>query len=230
MLPRVAAAAATACTVVLLLAVAAAAAAATSPAGVYGAAIVAAEAQRSVHYVSTSNLAGNRETIVGDAAVDRGIQRITFTHAGTTGHVTVIVAKAAAYVRGDAFTLRNFMALTSAQVSRYAGRWFAVRSPTLEYAVVAEAVQMRSFVNELTMPGPFTAVPATSIGGRRVTGVRGKLTQSGKTALLTLYVAGGSPLPVAQVIQGSTGKVTTTMTRWNERVSVVAPRGALAFH
>jgi hypothetical protein len=224
MLPRLA----TASAVALSLAVAATAAAATSPAGVYGAAIVAAEAQKSVHYVSTSNLGGNRETIVGDAAVDRGIQRITFTHAGTTGHVTVIVAKAAAYVRGDAFTLRNFMALTSAQVSRYAGRWFSVRSPSLEYAVVA--VQMRSFVNELTMPGPFTAVPATTVGGRRVTGVRGKLTQSGKTALLTLYVAGGSPLPVAQVIQGSNGKVTTTMTHWNERVSVVAPRGVLAFH
>ena len=225
MLPRLAAFVA-----VLVLAPAAAAAAATSPAGVYGAAIVAAEAQKSVHYVSTSNLAGNRETIVGDAAVDRGVQRITFTHAGTTGHVTVIVAKTVAYVRGDAFTLRNYMALTSAQVSRYAGRWFSLRSPNLAYAVVAEAVRMRSFVNELTMPGPFTAVPTTIVGGHRVTGVRSKVTHAGKTALLTLYVASGSPLPVAQVIEGSNGKVTTMMTHWNERVSIVAPRSALAFH
>jgi hypothetical protein len=224
MLPRLAAAFAVA------LSLAATAAAATSPAGVYGAAIVAAEAQKSVHYVSTSNLGGNRETIVGDAATGRGIQRITFTHAGTTGHVTVIVAKTVAYVHGDAFTLRNYMALTSAQVSRYAGRWFSLRPPGVAYAVVAEAVQMRSFVNELTMPGPFTAVPATTVAGRRVTGVRSKLTQSGKTAVLTLYVAGGSPLPTAQVIEGSNGKVMTTMTRWNERVSIVPPRGALAFH
>jgi hypothetical protein len=224
MLPRLAAVS------ILVLALAATAAAATSPVDVYRAAIIAAGAQKSVHYVSTSNLGGSHETIVGDAAGDRGIQRISFSRAGTTGHVTVIVAKTTAYVRGDAFTLRSYMGLTGAQVSRYAGRWFALKPPSGAYVVVSEAVRMGSFVGELTMPGPYTAVSATRFAGRSVTGVRSKVTRSGKTATLTLYVGSGSPLPVAQLIAGSSGKVTTTLSRWNERVSVVAPRGALAFH
>jgi hypothetical protein len=224
MLPRLAAGSA------LVLLFAATAAAATSPAGVYRAAIAAAGAQKSVHYVSTSSIGGNRETIVGDAGRERGIQRISFAHGGTTGHVTVIVTTTAAYVRGDAFTLRNYMGLTSAQVSQYAGRWFSVKPPTVEYAVIAEAVRMRSFVNELTMAGPYTAVPATTLGGHSVTGVRSKVTHAGKTATVTLYVAGGSSLPVVQVVDGSSGKVTTTLTRWNEQVAVVAPHGAVAFH
>lgn len=214
----------------LVLALAATAAAATSPADIYRAAIAAAGAKKSVHYVATSSIGGNRETMVGDAAVDRGIQRIAFSRGGRSGHVTVIVVKTGAYVRGDAFTLSNYMGLTSAQLSRFAGRWFVVKSPSVEYAVIAEAVRMRSFVSELTMPTPYTGVPATTVGGHTVTGVRSKITQSGKTALVTLYVTAGSPLPVEQVIAGSTGKVTTTLGRWNERVPVVAPSGALPFH
>lgn len=224
MLPRLALA------VALALGLAATAAAATSPSALYLSAIAAASAKHSVHYVSTSNLGGNSETMVGDAAIDRGIQRITFTHAGKTGHVTVVVVQAVAYVRGDAFTLRNYMGLTSAQSSRYAGRWFYLVPPSGAYGVVAEAVRMGSFVSELQMPGPYTAAPATTIAGQHVSGVRTKVTRSGKTATLTLYVAGGTHLPVAQVISGGNGKITTTLGRWNERVTVAAPSGALAFH
>lgn len=214
----------------LALAFAATSAAATSPADVYRAAIAAASAKLSVHYVSTSNLAGSSETMVGDAALDRGSQRITYSHGGTTGHVTVLVVKSTAYVRGDAFALTSYMGLTSAQAARYAGRWFFLKPPGGAYSVVAEAVRLGSFVNELQMPAPYTAAPKKTIGGRSVGGVRSKVTRAGKTATLTLYVASGTNLPVAQVIEGSIGKITTTLGKWNERVAVVAPHGALAFH
>jgi hypothetical protein len=214
----------------LLLAFAAAAAAATSPADLYRSAIAAASAKQSVHYVSVSKLGANAETMVGDATLDRGIQRITFTQGGTTGHVTVVVVKAVAYVRGDAFTLINYMGLSSAQASRYDGRWFSLKPPSGAYGVVAEAVRMGSFLSELQMPGPYTAAPAATFAGHRVTGVRTKVTRSGKSAVLTLYVAAGTQLPVAQVIGGGNGTITTTLGRWNERVTIAAPHGAVAFH
>lgn len=214
----------------LALAFAATSTAATSPADVYRAAIAAASAKLSVHYVSTSNLAGSSETMTGDAALDRGIQRITYSHGGTTGHVTVVVVKSVAYVRGDVFALTNYMGLTSAQASRYAGHWFFLKPPSGAYSVVAEAVRLGSFVDELEMPAPYTAAPKRTIGGRSVGGVRSKVTHSGKTAVLTLYVASGTNLPVAQAIDGSNGTITTTLGKWNERVTVAAPHGALAFH
>jgi hypothetical protein len=215
---------------ILLLAVATTAAAATSPGDTYQAAIVALGTQHTVHYVSTSNLGGDAETMVGDAARDRGIQRITYSHAGTTGHVTVLVVKTTAYVHGDAFALTSYLGLTSAQAARYSGRWFYLRPPGNAYATVAEAVRMGSFVDELLMPGPYTVAPVKSFAGKRYTGVRTKLTRSGQTAVVSLYIAAGTHLPVAQVIEGSTGKITTTLGKWNERVSLTAPHGALGFH
>jgi hypothetical protein len=224
MLPRLAV------VVGLMLAFAASAAAATSPADVYRSAIAAAAARQSVHYVSVSNLGGAAERLVGDAALDRGIQRITFSQNGKTGHVTIVVVKAVAYVNGDTFALESYMGLTSAQAARYSGRWFHLEPPSGAYGVVSEAVRMGSFVSELQMPGPYTAAPAASFGGHRGTGVRSKVTRSGKTARLTLYVDAGTHLPVAQVVDGSNGRITTTLGRWNQHVSVTAPHGALAFH
>jgi hypothetical protein len=212
------------------LVAAATAAAATTPKETYRAAIIAMGGKKSVHYVATSKLGGDVETMVGDAALDRGVQRITYTHGGTTGNVTVVVVGTAAYVHGDRFALVQYMGLTAEQASRYAGKWFVVKAPTHAFAVIGEAVTFRSFVDELLMPGPYTAAPAATVAGKYAVGVRSTVTRSGEKATLTLYVAAGSPLPVEQVAKGSSGTITTTLARWNEKVAVAAPAGALAFH
>ncbi|HEY6960512.1 MAG TPA: hypothetical protein VI408_01345 [Gaiellaceae bacterium] len=191
------------------------------PGDVYKHALLDASRQHSVHYVSTSTISGAKEVMVGDALADRGIQRITFTKGGATGHVVVVVANHAAYVRGDAFALREYMGLSAAQAAKFTGKWFVLKPPAGAYRVVAEAVTFPSFVLELAMPGPYTSVPH---------GVRSSVTRGGKTATVTLYVTPGSaPLPAKQVASGPTGTVTTVMGRWNEQVSVVAPPGAIPF-
>src|SRR4051794_37403473 len=88
-------------------AVAASAFAAVSPVQLFSSALAAAHAQRSVHYVAAQTSPGSMVTIVGDAAVDRGIQRITYRKGAGAGHITVVVVANAAYVRGDTFTLTN---------------------------------------------------------------------------------------------------------------------------
>src|SRR5207249_4872423 len=84
-----------------------------------------------------------------------------------------IVAANTAYLRGDRFTLQAYLGLTAGQASRFAGRWFFLKPPSGAYAVVAEAVRLQSFVAELRMPAPYTTAPATTIGGKHVTGVEG---------------------------------------------------------
>jgi hypothetical protein len=203
-------------------AVAASFAVATTPGDLYKNTLLNAVAQQSVHYVSTSAISGNHERMVGNAARDHGSQQITFTKGGTTGHVTVVVANRTAYVRGDAFTLREYMGLPSAQAARYDGKWFFLKPPSGAYRAVAEAVTLTSFVSELAMPPPYTSVPH---------GVRSSDTRSGKTATITLYVSSGAkPLPVKQVASGPTGTISTTMGGWNRKVAITAPAGALAFH
>ena len=209
-----------------LLVLAAPAAAGPSPAATYRAAIAAAGAQRSVHYVALTRISGTTETMVGDAARDRGSQRITYTRGGSTGHVTIVVVRNTAYVRGDRFALGAYLGLTTAQATRYAGRWFSLVPPGAAYGQVAEAVRLQSFVAELRMPGPYRAAAAATIGGRRVAGVRTRATVGGKPVEVTLYVGSGSPLPVAQ---GPTGTITTTLGRWNEHVGISAPTGAIRF-
>ena len=211
------------------LVLAGAASAATSPRDIYRAAMVAAALERSVHYVSASNVGGNHETIVGDAGLGRGIQRITFRKAGSTGHVTVIVIGPKAYVRGDAFALPNFLGMTSAQTATFANKWFVITGPSQTYAVIAEAVEFRSFVRELLIAGPLTTAPSTSFGGKHATGVRSTLKKGSDIATIDLFVGDKTPLPLGEVEKGSRGSITTTLSRWNEAVTLAAPKGALAF-
>src|ERR1051325_20156 len=80
--------------------------------------IAAVRAQRSFHYVAVSTGNGVQLSIVGDAARDRGVQRITYRRGGVSGHATVLVAANTAYIRGDAFTLRHYMSFAAAAASK----------------------------------------------------------------------------------------------------------------
>jgi hypothetical protein len=212
-----------------LATVAVVAAAAPTPVQLYTSSLAAARAQHSVHYVAATVFPGRAVTIVGDAARDRGIQRITVRQGAQTGHVTVIVVANVAYVRGDAPTLQSYMGFTAADATRYGGRWLSIRPSQARFKPVAEAVRLVSTIGELAMPPPFTATPPATVAGQRVKGVRATFTRSGQKLVETLYVrASGSPLPVEQVAATTSGVgLSTTFSRWNEAVRVAAPAGAI---
>jgi len=111
--------------VVCAVAAAGAAGAATSPKALRAAILKAASAKHSVHYVVGSR-PGSRIKMVSDVAANRGIQRVTFSKSGRTGHATTVVVKSTAYVRGDAFALHAYMRLPASFAARYAGKWIAI--------------------------------------------------------------------------------------------------------
>ena len=198
-----------------------------SPKALRASILAAARAQHSVHYVSTS-VGPVRTRIVGDAAADQGIQHITFTKSGKTGHVTVVLVKRTAYIRGDAFTLHNYMELPAPGSARYAGRWISVAHANRAYADITAAVTLSSFVQELDLGGKTVRVSGT-FGGRNVVGVRMTRSELGLQEVATLFARPGRlPLPVAEkdVVVGQ-GWTQATMTRWNERVRVRAPAHAV---
>jgi uncharacterized OsmC-like protein len=209
---------------VSLVLAAGSAAATRTPATLLAASLAAGKAQGSVHYVARAKFGSEGVTITGDAAVDRGRQQITFTKSGQTGHATVLVVNNTAYIKGDAFTLTNYMQIPGT----LANRWLSVAHTTKGFKTVAEAVRLASTLDELKMTAPLQFVAGRSIGGVRTVGIRGNEPAGSLTATATLYVnAGKTPLPVVQVSTESNGASdTVTFSRWKERVTVVAPTGA----
>jgi len=180
-----------------------------------------------VHYVASAVSSKVSVRMVCDAALDRGIQRITYRKAGKSGRVTVLVVANTAYVRGDAFVLANYMGFSGPAATRFAGRWIKIPHTASWYPTVSEAVRLRSTIKELALPRPRVALPESVLNGQRVIGVRNTSTASGHRVTRTLYVrAAGLRLPVAEVTREGRNRFGVTFSKWNQPVNVSAPTGA----
>jgi hypothetical protein len=188
----------------------------------------AANAQRSVHYVSATTTPQGEISMIGDAGRTQGIQRITFRKSGRTGHVTVIVAAHTAYIRGDAFTLTNFMGFKPSGAAKYANAWIVIAPSSGAYAAIAAAVTLASNVAEIGPHGTLSAVHTTTLGGVRVHAVRGTATVQGARIVDILYArAKGAPLPVAEATTRGADRARTTFGPWNRAVHVSVPKHAV---
>ena len=168
--------------------------------------------------------------MVCDVAKDRGIQRISITEGGTTGHVTVLVVNRTAYIRGGTFALHAYMGFTPAQASRYHGRWIAIPHGFPSYGTVAAGVTLASVVHELKVAGSSLVRVAGRFGGHAVIGVRRSGKVGGLRTIETLYAdARGAPLPVAEILVAPAKgyRNTTTLSHWNEPVRVAPPANAV---
>jgi hypothetical protein len=204
--------------------------AASSPDQLVTSALAAGKAQRSVHYVASWVTPGVHGTMVGDAAVDRGIQRVTYRKGTRTGHATVRVVANTAYVRGDAFTLENFVGLSAQNASSYAGRWIQIPPTHAWFRDVAYAVRLASTIDELETPmtKPRKVIGTTTVHGQRVVQIRSQSVLAGQPVATVLYVrADGPPLPVAEFEKRGTAEQLVVLGRWNQPVDVAAPTGAV---
>jgi hypothetical protein len=208
--------------------VASSASAAQSPAALLAASLAAGKAQGSVHYVARARFGAETVTITGDAALDRGRQQIAFTKAGQTGHATVLVVNNTAFIKGDAFTLTNYMQIPAT----LANRWLSLSHTASGFKTVAEAVRLGSTLDQLKMVAPLRAATGRLIAGTRTIAIRGNVPQGGVTVLSTLYVrATGVPLPVEQVSTESSGATDIiTFSHWQEPVTVTPPGKATPIH
>jgi hypothetical protein len=190
--------------------------------------LAAARAQHSVHYVSSASLGNSHVSQVGDAGATQGIQRITFRTAGKTGRVTVMFVASSAYLRGDAFTLVDYLGFKAGTAAAYAGRWILVPHSDRAYSTIAAGVTFTSAIGELKLSAPLTRLPDTTIGGLRVIAVRGKSSTAPGSVAATLYArAAGPPLPVREVATAGTTRAVVTFSRWNEPVRLSVPASAV---
>jgi hypothetical protein len=176
----------------------------------------------------SATVPGARIAIVGDAATDRGVQEISYRKGTRSGHVTVRVVANTAYIRGDAFTLQNYMGFAANTAATLDGKWLKLAHSASGFKTVAAAVRIGSLVDELKLQQPLQAVAPTTLQGQRVVGVRGRAVHGAQASTVTLYVrASGAPLPVKQDARSATSATSIVFSRWNARVTVAAPQGAL---
>lgn len=165
--------------------------------------------------------------MVGDVAGNRGIQKIVFTIQGKKGLFTVIVVNRLAYVRGNAFALQSNLGFTSAQAAQYDGRWISVPPGNAKYKDLAASVTLPSFLHDIYPTAPLGLVKAT-IGGRKVTGVRGINREPGVKFVEALFPDSRHlPLAVSDIDVSKGFVDAIKISRWNERVHVTAPANAV---
>jgi hypothetical protein len=208
---------------------AAVALAAQSPRAVRNSIVAAARSEHSVHWKGTDLVGGARATTAADVTADEGVQQVTF-HLGTaTAHVTIRVIDHTAYVDGDALGLRLNLHLTSAQASQYAGRWISIPKTDKLYAGTAQADTLGSLITSIAPHGRLKAFSAKR-HGVRVVGVQAVHGSGKKKTLQVLAaMARGKRLPIEEdeVTPGLQSISSTTLSRWNEPVSVTAPANAV---
>ena len=199
--------------------------AASSPTKVLASILAAGRTERSVHYVTAISIGAVRIHVVCDAGGTLGIQHVTFHKGKITGHVTVAMSGSTAYVRGDAFTLVNYLGFKPDAATQYTGKWVRVPHTDQGYSSISAAVRLSSVIDQLTL-APLSSVSNTKVGGQNVVGVKGtRSTPGAQDAAVTLYAqAAGSPRPVQEVTSQGNARATVTFSKWNEPFQVAVPK------
>jgi hypothetical protein len=193
--------------------------------------MAAATAQGAAHMDVTDKLKSRTLRYSDDDGPGKGIQRISVTGGM---RATVQVVGDMTYLTANRTALADYFGFPSAAAGRAAGRWLLLQDGDPGYAQVTEGVAFASAIKEVTLSGPLDLLPARTMRGERVVGIRGFVSgatgAADSTARGTLWVAAsGKPLPVIyQAGSPKIGTMSVTFSRWGEHVSVSSPPGATA--
>ena len=200
---------------------------------VLSAAISAAGAQRTAHYVMTARNAGQTQTISGDAGPNEGQQTVT----QGKQQIKVVYVGSVAYVQGNASGLSSVMGLKPATASTYAGKWIAIHKTDSLYNSIAKSVTLVSTLTQLEPSGRLTLTGLSTAAGRQVIAVRGGLPgppQSGVSGSATYYIATSHPtLPLrfSGAVQSGTQSAVDdgTFSAWGAPLHLQVPAPTVEF-
>jgi hypothetical protein len=183
-----------------------------------------------VHFVSTATQGPTSIRVVGDTGAASGTQTLTVKNGKLTEHVTATIAGQNGYVQGNSTALHYVLGLTTAQSSKYAGKWLAFPITNTGLDELVGGLLNAEVPTELKMNAPYTWGKTTTVNGQQALAVRGSVSTSGGGKIpVILYVpATGKPLPIEEVTNpGATGATTirgtVTFSNWGEQTSEKAP-------
>ena len=190
------------------------------------AAMAAAKAKGAVHVEVVNKLHGRTGRYSDDDGPGVGVQRITISP-GMRAEVRVMPG--VTYFVANRAALTGYFGVSRSLADQAAGRWMVLHPGAPAYAPVTEGVTFGSMLKEMGLRGPLKLLPARTVHGVRVVGIRG--TASGpamrhkpKTAATLWVTESGAHLPVLYTATAPKfGSTTTLFSQWGMKVSVVAP-------
>jgi len=133
------------------------------------------------------------------------------------------------YFNGNSGALSDALGFTTAASKEEAGKWIsATASAGAVFQDLSSYLTVSSATTILDLVGQMTFLPATTVRGETVLGIRGIRLSEEEKVTETIYVkATGTPLPVelSQTGQGSTGY--TYFGAWGQPPAAKAPASAL---
>jgi hypothetical protein len=204
-----------------------ASAGAATPASVIQAAKAAIATQTGVHvlFVARAHSTSKTEEIVADIGRTSGEETISLGSA----RLAIRVTPTRGYASGNISGLTTLFGLTPAQAKKAGADWVTWKAGTTQYGDLKEDVTMPS-VNALFPKAAGTKLASKVTGGVAVFALTWTVAATGSTPTLknALTVsATGATLPVEATSTESDGtNATTTLSRWDEPVVVVAPPAA----
>ena len=176
----------------------------------------AATSAKAVHVSGSITDAGQPLTLDITIVKDAGGQG-TMSESGLKFEIIRVGSKA--YIKGSDAFLRKFAGAAGAQLLK--GKWLQGSATTGDLAALAPLTDIGKLFNgALGSHGKLENNGETTFKGQKVVAIE-DTTQGG-----TLYVAStGTPYPVA--IVGGKDQGTITFDKWNDTMSITAPKGAV---
>jgi hypothetical protein len=180
-------------------------------------AAIAKEVSAHLEFNAASKTSTAKEKIVADVGTSTGTE--TVTDGAAVLHV--VVTPKAGYISGSSSGLTSLFGMTSAEATKVGKRWEYWKSGTTQFKNLKAVVTVHSLESLL----PKSAGTTVSTKGSNNV-LKWTSAASGSTPKLnnTLSIANGTNLPVEESSTDAAGeKVTTTITKWGESVTVHTP-------
>jgi hypothetical protein len=176
-------------------------------------AVKAAQAASSFHVSGHVPASGTRTAV--DVSFVRG-KGATGSEAANGAKFDFVDIGNTAYLRSNSAFWKQ-VGVSGAVGRLFANRWLKIPGNNPQFGSFVRQYDARTFLNFLKSHGSVTSQGDTAYKGRTVVAIHDRAGD-------TLYVmASGTPYPVALV----TGGDTLTFDRWNQPVTLTAPKGAL---
>jgi hypothetical protein len=186
---------------------------------------------KGVHFASVAKQNGAELDVSGDAGTTSGAQTLVVKQKNITERMSAKVVGSTGYVSGNAAALQHVIGLTTADSSKYAGKWLSFPTSNQGLGELVGGLLSSQVSKELEIGGPYTYGKTATVAGQPATAIKGAVaTQNGGKVPVVLYVpAKGTPLPIQEVTNAGTGGGASaihgivTFTHWGENKSQTAP-------
>jgi hypothetical protein len=176
-----------------------------------------------VEFRANSTSSSLNEKIVADVGVTSGMESVS----NGAASLTIRVTPAAAYVRGSATGLTSLFGLTAAQAKKLGSHWESWKPGTTQYASFKSNVTVTSLKALLPNAKGTTLTAGKGTKPYLITWTSPATKTTPQLANALSISSNGTFLPLQVTANDASGvKVTTSLSKWGETVTVPTPAAA----